>query len=368
MTATLLKPSGKGAVTIAKPRDLKPYMKWAGSKYISPTGHRVAELYHEHKREHPLLILPFAGVMGTHFRVMPEETLASDLNPTLIGLHEYIQAGGLLGLYPADNEKETYYQIRTYFNLLKLARTAIAAGVTDNGREILESVKPYFDDKFKGQFDFSMLLGMSDGDIGELFQIEAEAEGDYEHPDVTDEAAELMDLLGEIDRMCFTYMIWLNKACVNGLYRENQGKGEFNVPKGSTKKPSCIDNGQLRFYQEALTNVTFTTGDFADVVDHPYTKGKGGFLYFDPPYLNTFSGYNKAKFTEADLDRLIAAMERGYIRGFFTCMSNSDDPKLQQRLIDLGYKVEKIAVNRSIAADAEKRGKVFETFAYKHPF
>ena len=88
-------------------------------------------------------------------------------------------------------------------------------------------------------------------------------------------------------------MLFLNRTCFNGLYRENS-KGQFNVPFGRYTNPT-ICNEELIYADSHIlnqTDVTILNGDFTLTAN---AIGKGlTFFYFDPPYrpLSTTSNFN----------------------------------------------------------------------------
>ena len=55
--------------------------------------------------------------------------------------------------------------------------------------------------------------------------------------------------------------IFLNKTCFNGLFRVNS-KGEFNVPFGSHKNVTIIDEQNLLRVADLIKNVEFHNCDF----------------------------------------------------------------------------------------------------------
>ncbi len=86
------------------------------------------------------------------------------------------------------------------------------------------------------------------------------------------------------------YMIFLNRTCFNGLYRENS-KGAFNVPFGRYSNPTICDEELILADSELLQKVELLNGDFSNTSEHVqgYT-----FFYFDPPYrpLDATSSFN----------------------------------------------------------------------------
>ena len=75
-------------------------------------------------------------------------------------------------------------------------------------------------------------------------------------------------------------MIYLNRTCYRGLYRQN-GQGEFNVPLGSSSSPTICDADNLRAASQALKRAKIDTRHYVTVLD--YTK-PGDLVYLDPPF------------------------------------------------------------------------------------
>ena len=87
------------------------------------------------------------------------------------------------------------------------------------------------------------------------------------------------------------YMIFLNRTCFNGLYRENS-KGNFNVAFGKYANPTIVDENLIRTDSLILQKVELLHGDFSQVED--FVSGDDTFMYFDPPYrpVSATSGFN----------------------------------------------------------------------------
>lgn len=89
-------------------------------------------------------------------------------------------------------------------------------------------------------------------------------------------------------------LIFLNRTCFNGLYREN-AKGKFNVPFGRYANPT-ICNEEVIYADSELLNrydVQILNGDFKETAKAIDKTGLN-FFYFDPPYrpLSTTSSFN----------------------------------------------------------------------------
>jgi DNA adenine methylase len=155
-------------------------------------------------------------------------------------------------------------------------------------------------------------------------------------------------------------LIYLNKTCFNGLYRENS-KGHFNVPIGSYKKPLIYDPATLRSDALALKSAQITEGYFDVVLE--FARSSDDFVYFDPPYYpisptSKFTAYNRYSFSEADQVRLRDVMVQLSDRGVKVMLSNSDCPFVRD--LYQNFQIHTIQASRNINCNAEKRGKITE--------
>lgn len=155
-------------------------------------------------------------------------------------------------------------------------------------------------------------------------------------------------------------LIYLNKTCFNGLYRENS-QGHFNVPIGSYKNPSIYDPDALRAASIALRSAEIEYGSFEQVLE--LAKSPADFVYFDPPYhpispTSSFTAYNRYAFGEAEQIRLRDTVAELSDRGVKVMLSNSDCPFVRELYQD--FKIHTIYATRNINCNAEKRGKITE--------
>ena len=155
-------------------------------------------------------------------------------------------------------------------------------------------------------------------------------------------------------------LIYLNKTCFNGLYRENS-KGLFNVPIGSYKKPTICDDELLYATSAALRSTHIEPGSFEAVLHH--ATSSHDFVYLDPPYhplsaTSKFTSYNRYAFTEADQIRLRDTVVTLANRGVKVMLSNSDCPFIRELYQD--FTTHTIVASRAINSNAEKRGKITE--------
>lgn len=154
-------------------------------------------------------------------------------------------------------------------------------------------------------------------------------------------------------------LIFLNKTCFNGMYRENS-KGGFNVPFGKHDKPTICDEQNLIAVSESLKHVTITHSSYEVLT----SKAKpGDFIYFDPPYhpLNTtssFTSYQAGGFSSDDQTKLRDEFKRLSDLGCKVMLSNSDAPLINDLYKD--FKIHKIYAARAINSKGDGRGKILE--------
>lgn len=154
-------------------------------------------------------------------------------------------------------------------------------------------------------------------------------------------------------------VIYLNKTCYNGLYRENK-KGEFNVPFGRYKNPTICDEPNLRAVSRALQGVDVAQRHFSSVLER---ARPGDFVYFDPPYhplsaTANFTAYDRSGFGPDDQRQLRDVFAALAERGVQALLSNSDTPFIRE-LYD-GFTIDQVFVARAVNSKANGRGKVAE--------
>lgn len=155
-------------------------------------------------------------------------------------------------------------------------------------------------------------------------------------------------------------LIYLNKTCYNGLYRENS-QGQFNVPMGKYKKPAICDPSLLQLASRALQPADIVELPFETILDWPLSRQD--FVYFDPPYhpisvTSSFTRYNRYGFTASDQERLALVFRELAARGIPVMLSNSDCDLI--RKLYAGFPMHPIRAARAINSKAGKRGKIQE--------
>lgn len=154
--------------------------------------------------------------------------------------------------------------------------------------------------------------------------------------------------------------IYLNRYCFNGLYRTNL-KGEFNVPfGGGTRNGKTPTLSELVAASVALQPAEIICGDFYDVLS-PRIK-PGDFVYLDPPYakrnISLDNQYGPDVFGTQDLERLAKLTDTIHGRGAAFVISYADCDEINAMVHK--WNSHKVSVKRSIAANAQLRGRVDE--------
>lgn len=156
-------------------------------------------------------------------------------------------------------------------------------------------------------------------------------------------------------------MIYLNKACFNGLYRVN-AKGYFNVPSGKKKKVTCFEESNLNdlysFFNSSRYEIL--NGDFEDAVRN---AKKGDFVYFDPPYdtwddKNSFTSYAKNPFGKDEQVRLSNVFKALSNKGVYVMLSNHNTDFIRELYKDFNIHI--VEAKRMINSKADGRGNVEE--------
>lgn len=160
--------------------------------------------------------------------------------------------------------------------------------------------------------------------------------------------------------------IFLNKTCFNGLYRVN-GKGAFNVPIGSYKKPPICDEENLRKICNLLKNVTIQFGDYSKC---KFFIDSRTFVYIDPPYrpltaTSSFTSYTENGFGDKEQIELGKFVDEISAKGAKVVVSNSDPKNSDESdsfFDDLysSYTIMRISAKRMINSKGNARGHISE--------
>jgi DNA adenine methylase len=154
-------------------------------------------------------------------------------------------------------------------------------------------------------------------------------------------------------------MIYLNKACFNGLYRVNS-RGLFNVPFGRNVNPSIYDRESLLAASASLQHADLRVAPFTKVLDvaHP-----GDFVYFDPPYVplsktSYFTAYTRGAFGPKEQERLAEVYAELADRGCKVMLSNSNAPVVHE--LYERFEIHRVSARRNINSKADGRGEISE--------
>jgi DNA adenine methylase len=155
-------------------------------------------------------------------------------------------------------------------------------------------------------------------------------------------------------------LIYLNRTCFNGLYRENS-QGKFNVPIGRYKDPKICNLELLHSASIALKLAKITVHPFDAILE--VAKTSRDFVYFDPPYYpisptSSFTAYNRYSFSQIDQIRLRDTFAKLADRGVKVMLSNSDCPFIRNLYQE--FNLHTITAARAINSNAQKRGKITE--------
>jgi len=154
-------------------------------------------------------------------------------------------------------------------------------------------------------------------------------------------------------------IIYLNRTCFNGLFRENS-KGEFNVPFGSYKNPRICHEENLRAVAKALKKAKVEVRSFETVLGR---AEPGDLVYFDPPYdpvseTSSFTAYHQGGFGRESQEQLAEVFRALDDKGVKLILSNS----ATQLVLHLykGFRVEEVQATRRVSCRGDGRGAVNE--------
>lgn len=156
-------------------------------------------------------------------------------------------------------------------------------------------------------------------------------------------------------------LIFLNKTCFNGLYRQNK-RGEFNVPFGGYETPKICDEKNIYAVYESLQNTELFCNDFEEATSK---INKDSFVYLDPPYrplnkTSSFTDYSKEGFTDIDQVRLAEFYKKIDAKGAYLMLSNSSTNDIFFEKLYADFNIDSVLANRMINCNGNGRGKIKE--------
>ena len=290
----------------------KPFLKWAGGKtQLLPTLD---------------CFLP---------KVFPTQQNATYIEP-------FVGGGAML-----------FYMLRTYSNIK---------------RAVVNDINPHLITTYKVIRDLP----------GELIELLEDTQHDfYKIESIDGQRDFFLGIRNKFNQSALTpveeaaHMIFLNRTCFNGLYRENS-KGQFNVPFGRYARPTICDTRLLIMDGELLKRVAILQGDFAQTARYA-----GGYtlIYLDPPYrpldaTSNFNTYVKEAFDDKEQTRLKEFFCVMHEDGNHVMLSNSDgkthngDDFLDN--LYQGFHIERVSAKRSINSNPQKRNAITELLIYNY--
>ena len=145
-------------------------------------------------------------------------------------------------------------------------------------------------------------------------------------------------------------LLYLLKTCFNGLYRENS-KGGFNSSWGYYKDPDITQEQNIMACSAALKGVILRNRPCWMV------KPKAGdFVYMDPPYHDSYVGYNADCFDEGDHVKLRNLALKWARQGVFVMISNSNTDFVQKLYDEKPFHKQVVMAKRTVSRKASSRG------------
>lgn len=296
---------------------VKPILKWAGGK-----RQLLDEIYSRFPDDYEHYHEPFFGGGAVFFDLEPDDATINDTNPRLVNFYEVVR----------DNPEELISRLREF----------------DDPESSPDESQKFADENWKGK------------EVEQFFyqqraRFNRRAYADVEWPTDGEDRIEEAALL-----------LYLNRTCYNGLYRENSSGG-FNVPIGSYSDPDWVMADRIRAAHRVFVNTDIRNEDFEYVVN--VAEG-GDLVYLDPPYqpmsaTANFAEYSAEGFGREDQERLLETVKQLDKMGVYFVLSNSG--VMYEMYDDAGFIVEKEGATRSINSDGTSRGEVDEIIATNVP-
>lgn len=150
-------------------------------------------------------------------------------------------------------------------------------------------------------------------------------------------------------------LIYLNRACFNGIYRVNL-EGKFNVPRG-TRNNIILPTDDFKATAQQLKKAKIIVEDFEVLINR---AKKNDFIFADPPYTvrhnnNGFIKYNEKLFSWSDQERLANSLAKARRRGAMIVSTNANHESLRDLYADKGFNFFEISRYSSISASSTSR-------------
>lgn len=156
-------------------------------------------------------------------------------------------------------------------------------------------------------------------------------------------------------------MLWLNRRCFNGLWRQGPG-GEFNVAWGGERKTPMPTDDELQGFAAAIKWADLRTCSFEVPISE---AGAGDVIYADSPYNGDYAGYS-ARFGPREHGELAACLKQAVERGATVFASNANTPYV--RAVYSGWaEIEEIPVVYKVGGKGERREETSEVLITARP-
>jgi DNA adenine methylase len=289
---------------------VSPVLKWAGGK-----RQLLDELYARFPAEYDHYHEPMFGGGALFFDLEPKDGTINDTNLRLVNFYEQVR---------------------------------------DRPRELIDLLKSFEDPESEPDPDRGFLDTDRGKEVENYYYQQRELFNRRPNDEPFDELEEAALLL------------YLNRTCYNGLYRENQS-GEFNVPIGRYSNPDWVREDEIRSASAVLDGTEIFNRDFEYIREY---AGEGDLVYFDPPYepmspTADFTEYSASGFDRTDQERLVRVARDLDERGVHVVLSNSG--VTYDRYEAAGFFVERVGATRAINSDADNRDEVDEIIATNVP-
>lgn len=295
----------------------EPILKWAGGKRQLLDDLRARFPVDGYERFHE----PFFGGGALFFAEEPDSATINDTNERLISFYRQIR-----------NRPEEV--------ITRLEEFRMPNEKPDPGQEFSDEKNYYYQQR--ARFN--------------------RRPADENYPSSPDEKVEEAALL-----------LYLNRTCYNGLYRENS-RGEFNVPIGdytyNEQNPPWEMTEKVRVAShvlQALDKNDIRRGGFEYVID---AAEEDDLVYFDPPYkpvsaTANFTDYSAEGFGQEDQQRLLETAKQLRADDVYVILSNSG--VMAEFYEEAGFYIDLEGATRAINSDAENRDEVDEIIATNIP-
>ena len=288
-----------------------PVLKWAGGK-----RQLLDDLYDRFPAEYNSYHEPFFGGGALFFDLEPSNGTINDTNTRLINFYEHVR----------DNPRELIRKLQQF----------------DGPETPANPDQPFNETNRKGR------------EIKNYYYQQRERFNNRVHGDEFDSLEEAALLL------------YLNRTCFNGLYREN-ASGDFNVPIGGYVNPDWVRSDEIKQASKVLSNTEILNKNWTYILEK---ANHGDLVYLDPPYkpmsaTEYFNDYSAEGFGKEDQEELCEKAYKLTEKGVHVIVSNSGVTYGMYE--DAGFDVGVVGATRSINSDGENRDEVDEIIATNIP-